>query len=938
MNIYKGSEWNRWDLHVHTASSYDYKYKGPDADDLLCETLIRNEIKAVAITDHFLIDKDRIESLRTKAPDIVFFPGVELRTDKGANNLHVILIFPEDSDLKTLSEDFDAIMLRSNAKSADSDETIYWAFDDIIDFSNKHDALVTIHAGRKTNGIDKEIANALPVKEAIKEDIAKSVDFFEIGQKRDVDDYEKHVFKYINRKPLIMCSDCHNPKEYAPKEALWIKADITFAGLKQCLYQPLERVFIGVIPPMLDRVYKNKQANISAVSVKRVNNPGNDMMHWFNFEMQLNPGMIAVIGNKGSGKSAFSDILGHLCKSRTMDSASFLNDKRFRKPPKNFADDYTATITWTDGESRSTFLKAENYGTTIEDAQYLPQKYIEDVCNDIEDVFQQEIDKVIFSYVDRSERGDAINLDELVKQKSRQLEIKVQANYAKLQELNSWIIKLETKKTNDYMSKIADSLKKFEDILLRHEKSRPIEVKKPDITEMDAEYQAKLEELNQKILEKKQLISDTTTKITKINVFIDDINALIAQIDLLEVQFGKVKEAVSSFIALHALNEKECILTLTSPREYFVDLAKKSEEDKKMLQSTLSASDSGLTVDLQKLEEQKNLLISSADTKEKLYQKYLADLEEWEKKKSEIIGDKDTDDTLVFYRHENEYIVNILENEYTQAIAKRDELVRQLYCDKAELVNVYQSIYSPVQGEISALLGGLEDSIDFQAEIFMRNSNIAQDTLKYINQRYNGKFGRSKDSYHVFDKILRGTDFNNIESVLDFIHSIAEVVTEDLENADKKISDRQGFYDFIYGLSYIGVNFKLKMGGRNLDELSPGERGIVLLIFYLALSKESKPIIIDQPEDNLDNQSVYSKLVPCISKAKQRRQVIIVTHNPNIAVACDAEQIIYCEMDKNTYQIRYESGAIENPGIRKHVIDVLEGTMPAFDLRKQKYN
>ena len=128
------------------------------------------------------------------------------------------------------------------------------------------------------------------------------------------------------------------------------------------------------------------------------------------------------------------------------------------------------------------------------------------------------------------------------------------------------------------------------------------------------------------------------------------------------------------------------------------------------------------------------------------------------------------------------------------------------------------------------------------------------------------------------------------------------------------------------------------MGNRNLNELSPGERGIVLLIFYLALSKESKPIIIDQPEDNLDNQSVYSKLVPCICKAKQQRQVIIVTHNPNLAVACDAEQIVFCEMNKDTYQISYTSGAIENREIRKHVIDVLEGTMPAFDLRKRKYN
>lgn len=66
------------------------------------------------------------------------------------------------------------------------------------------------------------------------------------------------------------------------------------------------------------------------------------------------------------------------------------------------------------------------------------------------------------------------------------------------------------------------------------------------------------------------------------------------------------------------------------------------------------------------------------------------------------------------------------------------------------------------------------------------------------------------------------------------------------------------------------------MGNRDLSELSPGERGIVLLIFYLALSKNKMPIIIDQPEDNLDNQSVYSKLVPCICKAKQKDRLLLL--------------------------------------------------------------
>ena len=203
----RGSEWNKWDLHIHTASSYDSPYKADDADELLCQALAENDIKAVAITDHFKIDKTRIEHLRKLAPEIVFFPGVELRTDKGANNLHLILIFSELSDLETLSADFNAIMLRTLSKSKESDETIYWQFDDIVEFCKNHGGLISIHAGKKSNGIDKEISNALPVKEAIKSDIAKHVDFFEVGKKKDIVDYYKYVFKEIDEKPIILCSD-----------------------------------------------------------------------------------------------------------------------------------------------------------------------------------------------------------------------------------------------------------------------------------------------------------------------------------------------------------------------------------------------------------------------------------------------------------------------------------------------------------------------------------------------------------------------------------------------------------------------------------------------------------------------------------------------------------------------------------------------------------
>ena len=104
------------------------------------------------------------------------------------------------------------------------------------------------------------------------------------------------------------------------------------------------------------------------------------------------------------------------------------------------------------------------------------------------------------------------------------------------------------------------------------------------------------------------------------------------------------------------------------------------------------------------------------------------------------------------------------------------------------------------------------------------------------------------------------------------------------------------------------------------------------------IDKEEIPLIIDQPEDNLDNESVYNMLSNFIKEAKKKRQIIMVTHNPNLAVGADAEQIIYVNIDKmNKNEFSFISGSIEEPAINKKIVQILEGTKPAFDKRKLKY-
>ena len=140
--------------------------------------------------------------------------------------------------------------------------------------------------------------------------------------------------------------------------------------------------------------------------------------------------------------------------------------------------------------------------------------------------------------------------------------------------------------------------------------------------------------------------------------------------------------------------------------------------------------------------------------------------------------------------------------------------------------------------------------------------------------------------------------------------------------------------------------------------MSPGKKNLVLLKILIELSKEQWPILIDQPEDDLDNRSVFTELVSFLKNKKKERQVVIVTHNANVVVGSDTEEIIVANQkgqekgaDNFKYLFEYVSGSLEhdfkNPnaegilygkGIMTHVCEILEGGKTAFLKRQQKYH
>ncbi len=142
--------------------------------------------------------------------------------------------------------------------------------------------------------------------------------------------------------------------------------------------------------------------------------------------------------------------------------------------------------------------------------------------------------------------------------------------------------------------------------------------------------------------------------------------------------------------------------------------------------------------------------------------------------------------------------------------------------------------------------------------------------------------------------------------------------------------------------------------------MSPGKKALVLLELLISLEDSKCPMLIDQPEDDLDNRSIYYDLVQFIRRKKEERQIIIVTHNANVVLGADAEEVIIAnqhgkDTENATFRFEYRSGAIENDeiptdasgailpgilnkkGIQTQICDILEGGRTAFQLRQNKY-
>lgn len=840
----RGSEWRKWDLHVHTASSYD-AYKGDDANTLLTQAWIDNEFAAVAITDHFLIDAERIKTLRSMVPGITIFPGVELRTDKGASNLHVILIFSDQSDIASLSEKFRVIMKDQKSKASESDDTIYWDFNDIIEFSKQNDGLVSLHTGSKTQGMDNVITNSMNVNMAIKTEIASHSDFYEIGKIEDVKIHNEIIFPKIGFKPLILCSDNHDPRDYKIKENMWVKSDPTFEGLKQLIYEPKERVLIQENKPDEKRGYYT----IDAITL-------NEAGFW-NQSIKLNENLNTIIGGRATGKSTL---------------LSCIAQKGGIQVDKGFITSHSSSlqIKWKDGEV-----------DIQRDIDFFPQSYMYDIATD-------------------SRRRDLL-IERIIE------DYDTEKHYEKYK---NFIM--------HHKNKISQSIRDIFNIQSKISEIQDTIKQKGDKQGIEAE----IKKLNEKIHNSKvdiskerldifntisKIIIDKETRIKNINTDLEQIKNIYSQElfnESYKYNFSSLSENIRNI--------------LISDYDTF------KEEVRNKWQTQLHNRE------IEILKEKEGLVIDVNIEKETEDYKLGIKLIENNKQYQELTERLKTEKAKL-----NE--INIYEEQLKTKTKERITLSNQIITDHLE----YKQQVSSLEQNLSLSSSGIE----IKPTIFLKKTELKDFLTSRLNQQ-----GKERQ---------------------DFINSICENYKNDTEIQSANFLDRalKNSIDYKSGnhneevtlefisSNWFGVSFVLTYQHDQFDNMSQGKQSFVILKLLLEFSKKECPILIDQPEDSLDNRAIYNELVKYLIDKKKKRQIILVTHNSNVVVSADAEQIIVANQngDKSLnfdgYKFQYVSGGLEftkekdenieftlfSQGIREHVCEILEGGNEAFKKREQKY-
>lgn len=899
----RGSEWRKWDLHIHTPGTAKNDQFGSSDDvwEQYIDCLEESDISVFGITDYFSMD-NYYKVLEYKAQGYLqgktILPNVEMRivpVTKSGTAINIHAIFDPSLTKEELEREFFGCL---EIKSGE--DTYHCINSQLIDFGRKladnpsypekaakekaigefvvpfekvHEILekpffnnrvIIALSGKSKDGLSG-LLNTDCNTHTLRNRLGRMADIILSSNENDiayflgekVDDKDKVIATYRSLKPCIIGSDAHAMASVGvfPNDRItWIKADPTFEGLKQILFEPKERVRISDTQPDIKfdfNVIDYVQLNTANVWSQNV---------------YFNQNLTTIIGGRSTGKSTLlTSIATKLKQDKDAGNNDFI---------KKLTDN--VHVVWRDGH--------ENNEKEIE---YFTQ-------NEISNIIDKGNPDRLFLKLLQSDSARRVSYENFLSDEAHQ--------YSLIQSKVTLFFEIRRK----YAEKLAyiktlgdkDGIMRELDKLVNE--SLAIQRKLTDKKDLIEKFQTKEKELNSLRSQKQKLMNDLLT-LEKFSVFdFVVINPTLTLSGLTEENRELINEEINNVI----LQSNSKLQTFVNTR-HSITKEKVQELDRQINDILI---DETYIEGKRIFDENKNLATITEQAKS-LYEK---------------------------------------KNEIEKEIKNLDELKKE-YKDVSDGLRRDHLFYLEMMNSIASVMTVHHDNIRLFASY-----ELKPDLEKFLNESL------SLRSYYATELISYIVSQYGKKTKEDVMNCISDIFKKAIKG---EISLKNGynaasFVSNILSNNWYELKFNVEYENDSLNDMSPGKRSFVVLKLLLDFSNKDCPILIDQPEDNLDNRAIYNELVKYIREKKKERQIILVTHNPNIVVGADSEEVIVANQNgKNApndgaIKFQYVSGSLENSskrnadndvpilhrcGIREHVCDILEGGENAFKDRENKY-
>jgi ABC-type lipoprotein export system ATPase subunit len=731
-------------------------------------------------------------------------------------------------------------------------------------------------------------------------------------------------------KPCMHGCDAHHLDRVGAPELsryCWIKGDLAFESLRQAVIEPEERVSISERSPT---------ENVDSVTIANVRPIG---MPWLlNEVIELNRGLVSIIGERGSGKTALVDLIaaGAQAIGNNLGESSFL--KRATSPIDLIGNAEVEEV-WADGaKKRAPFRPPDEWADEWPQVRYLSQQFVDQLCSSagLAVELRQEIERVIFDQTDPTDRFEtdsfealaALLLEPIRRRRQQQIE-SMTTNSTKIADesrLRDQLPKFRADR-KDLDQQLTKSRRDLNNLLPKEKAKRAKRLIELDQACTNAENRIESLRRRQKALD--DLFAETEfIRDQDAEQRLAEMRERFAESGLTDADWQNFRLKFTGNIAAIIAEAKRAVLkeittVQSGDPHYPVDVRKTPVTDWPLtaLKSTRDTVKKDVGIDevqQKKYDALKKTIITNEST-----------LRKWD---LAIKSGEGADERLRLLRE------------------ARRQAYRSVFETFAEEESVLARLYGPLHHQLEGAQGALA-KLRFVVRRHVRLDDWVKDGEVLLDLRKETRFrGHGALAKIAKDALLSPWRDGTPDEVAKAMHDFVAMYYSDLEAAiPSSVEPGSGRAEWfrqvgvwLYNTEHIEIRYGIEYDGVAVETLSPGTRGIVLLLLYLAIDlSDRRPLLIDQPEENLDPKSVFEDLVPHFRQARQRRQVIIVTHNANLVVNTDADQVILATSNPGNTgglpHIKYQGGSLENPTIRRAVCDILEGGERAFLERERRY-